>query len=440
VQRITPATALETIRRHVLLDGLEVVVDMPKSRDSYLADARDGRRYLDFFAFYGSLALGYNHPRLAEGSFVAKLGRVAVHKPSNSDLATVELAEFVSTFSRVGMPAELPHLFIVDGGTLAVENALKVAFDWKVRKNVARGLPDTTGQQVLHFRQAFHGRSGYGLSLTNTADPRKTMYFPKFPWPRCSNPAARFPLEGAALRDTEDREIQALAEVRAAFRERPHEIAAVIIEPIQCEGGENHFRGEFLRELRRICDEQEALLVLDEVQTGVAATGRFWCFQHFDVVPDVVAFGKKLQVCGVLAGRRVDEVERNVFVEPSRINSTWGGNLTDIVRATRILEVIEADDLAKAATEMGAHLLGGLEGLGRVDDRFTNVRGRGLLCAFDLPTGELRDRFLSTCREKGLLALKAGHRSVRFRPVLSVRKAEIDHALQILHDSAKAVK
>jgi L-lysine 6-transaminase len=422
------------------VDGLDIVIDLPKSRDSYLADARDGRRYLDFFTFYGSLPLGYNHPRLCETSFVNKIGRVAVYKPSNSDFASVEMAEFVATMSRVAIPPELPHLFIVEGGTLAVENAVKSAFDWKVRKNLARGLPDTTGQQVLHFRQAFHGRSGYALSLTNTADPRKTMYFPKFPWPRISNPAARFPLEGAALRDTEDREIQALAEVRAAFRERPNEIAAIIVEIIQCEGGENHFRPEFLRELRRAADEFEAMLIFDEVQTGVAATGRFWCYQHFDVVPDMLVFGKKMQACGILVGKRIDEIERNVFVESSRINSTWGGNLTDMVRATRILEIIEADGLVAAAATMGDHFLGGLNELAKLDTRVTNVRGRGLLTAFDLPSGEVRDRFLGACREKGLLALKAGMRSIRFRPTLSVRKAELDHGLGILHDVLKAMK
>lgn len=438
--RILPSQVLDTLRRHLLVDGLDLVIDLPKSRDSYLADARDGRRYLDFFTFYASLPLGYNHPRLTEGAFLSKLGRVAVHKPSNADLSTVEMAEFVATLERVGMPAELQHLFLVDGGTLAVENALKAAFDWKVRKNLARGLSDASGQQVLHFRQAFHGRSGYGLSLTNTADPRKTMYFPKFAWPRVSNPAARFPLEGANLRDTEDREIESIAEVRAAFRERPHEIAALIVEPIQCEGGENHFRAEFFRELRKACDEFEALLVFDEVQTGVAATGRFWCYQHFGVAPDILVFGKKLQVCGIMAGPRLDEVERNVFVESSRINSTWGGNLTDMVRSTRVLEIIESENLVDHARSMGAHLFSGLQELSRLDDRVGNVRGRGLLNAFDLPTGELRDRFLAAAREKGLLALKAGARSVRLRPVLNVKKAEIDHGVSLMADALKSLK
>lgn len=437
--RLTPSTVHSTLRRHLLVDGFDLVIDFAKSRDSYLADARDGRRYLDFFGFFGSSPLGFNHPRLTEGAFINRLGRCAIHKPSNSDLYTLELAEFVDTFSRVGIPDELPHLFLIEGGALAVENALKVAFDWKVRKNIARGLPETTGQSILHFRHAFHGRSGYTLSVTDSADPRKTKYYPTFDWPRITSPAARFPLEGANLRDTEDREIQSVAEVRSTFRERPHEIAAVLIEPIQCEGGDHHFRGEFLRELRNACDEFEALLVFDEVQTGVAATGRFWCYEHFDVVPDVVAFGKKLQTCGLLAGRRVDEVEENVFRESSRINSTWGGNLVDMVRATRILEVIESEELAKNAAAMGEHFLSGLSDLAGRDDRLTNVRGRGLLLAVDLPSTAHRDRVLASAREKGLLALPAGMRTLRFRPALSVKKAEVEHGLSLLEDVLKAV-
>jgi L-lysine 6-transaminase len=422
------------------VDGFDIVPDLAKSRDSYLADARDGRRYLDFFSFYASQPLGFNHPRLAESSFVSRLGRAAIHKPSNPDMNTLEMAEFVRTFERVGIPAELPHLFLVDGGSVAVENALKAAFDWKVRRNLERGLPETTGTQVLHFRNAFHGRTGYTLSLTNTFDLRKTAYFPKFAWPRCSSPAARFPLEGSNLTDTEDREIQAVAEVRSAFRERPHEIAAVIVEPIQCEGGENHFRTEFLRELRRACDEFEALLVFDEVQTGVASTGKFWCWQHHGVVPDIMAFGKKMQICGILAGPRLDEVAHNVFAESSRINSTWGGNLVDMVRATRILEIIESDAIVEHCRTTGEQLASGLRELAAADARVTNVRNRGLLAAFDLPTPELRDRFKLGAREKGLLLLGAGQRAVRLRPSLCLKKAELEHGISLLADTLKAVK
>ncbi len=162
-----------------------------------------------------------NHPKMrADPAFLERLMDAALNKVTNSDVYTPHMARLVETFSRVGIPAHLPYLFFVEGGALAVENALKVAFDWKVRKNFGKGYRREVGQQVLHFDQAFHGRSGYTLSLTNTADPRKTMYFPKFDWPRIENPYAEFPLEGDAPRSARAaREQRALAQAKQAFRD-----------------------------------------------------------------------------------------------------------------------------------------------------------------------------------------------------------------------------
>src|SRR4030095_1208850 len=181
-------------------------------------------------------------------------------KPSLSDVYTVEYAWFVDTLQRLAMPAHLKYAFFVEGGALAVENALKVAFDWKVRRNRARGVPGEKGQQIAHSREAFHGRSGYTLSLTNT-DPRKTDLFPKFSWPRIDNPKLRFPVTRDVLHDVEAAEARALAQLAQAFADNADDIAAVIIEPIQAEGGDNHFRPQFLQALQRICHEHECLCV-----------------------------------------------------------------------------------------------------------------------------------------------------------------------------------
>ena len=248
-----------------------------------------------------------------------------MNKPSNSDVYSVPMARFVDTFARVlGDPA-LPHLFFVDGGALAVENALKVAFDWKSRLNEARGIDPELGTKVLHLRGAFHGRSGYTLSLTNT-DPNKVARFPKFDWPRIDAPYIRPDADMDAV------EAESLRQARAAFEANPHDIACFIAEPIQGEGGDRHFRPQFFAAMRELCDEFDALLIFDEVQTGCGMTGTAWAYQQLGVAPDVVAFGKKTQVCGVMAGGRVDEVADNVFAVSSRINSTWGGNLVDMVR------------------------------------------------------------------------------------------------------------
>jgi len=419
------------VSRHLLADGFELVLDLCKSQGSTLVDARDGAEYLDLFTFFASSALGMNHPALTEDpEFTSEIAAVAVNKPSNSDVYTVPLARFVQTFTRVlGDPA-LPHLFFIDGGALAVENALKVAFDWKSRRNEARGVDPALGGKVLHLERAFHGRSGYTMSLTNT-DPVKVDRFPKFNWPRISVPAdnlyATEAEAGAAER-------HALRQARRAFEASPHDIACFIAEPIQGEGGDNHLRPSFLRAMHALCCEFDALFVLDEVQTGVGLTGTAWAYQQFGLTPDVVAFGKKTQVCGVMAGRRVDEVPDNVFAVSSRINSTWGGNLTDMVRARRILEVIERDRLIERAAAMGEHLLAELRDIAaRYPALVAHPRGRGLMCAVTLPSAALRDQVVGLLREREhVLMLGCGASSLRFRPALTVQDAELDHGLAAL--------
>jgi L-lysine 6-transaminase len=421
---IAPDDVHEVLRRSILADGLDFVLDVERSSGSHLVDARTGARYLDMFTFFASSALGMNHPALAEDpEFRAELAAAAVNKPSNSDVYSVPMARFVGTFKRVlGDPA-LPHLFFVDGGALAVENALKVAFDWKSRLNESRGLDPALGTKVLHLRGAFHGRSGYTLSLTNT-DPNKVARFPKFDWPRIDAPYLRAGADMDAL------EAQSLRQARAAFEASPHDIACFIAEPIQGEGGDRHFRGEFFAAMRELCDEFDALLIFDEVQTGCGMTGTPWAYQQLGVLPDVVAFGKKTQVCGVMAGGRVDEVADNVFAVSSRINSTWGGNLTDMVRSRRILEVIELDGLLEHAAQAGRYLLGRLEELAAEFPALVlDPRGRGLMCAFSMPTAEQRDRLVGKLWDRRVIMLASGEDSVRFRPALTVTRADLDAAV-----------
>jgi L-lysine 6-transaminase len=396
-------------------------------------DAAAGVDYLDFYAYFASQPIGYNHPRMREAAFQARLLVAATTKVANSDVYTKYYAQFVKTLEQVaGLPG-LDHYFLIDGGALAIENALKVAFDWKVRKNLAAGRGEI-GTKVIHFRQAFHGRSGYTMSLTNT-DPAKILYFPKFDWPRIDNPRIDFTLpEPRRTQDVIAREHAAVKQIESACAQHGHDIACLIIEPIQAEGGDNHFRPEFLRRLRELADQHDFLLVFDEIQTGVGITGRMWCCEHFDVLPDVLAFGKKMQVCGIMAGPRIDEVD-NVFKVPSRINSTWGGNLADMVRATQYLRIIQDENLVDHAAEAGEHLLEGLRELQRRNSSVTAVRGRGLMCAFDLPNKQLRDLLRQACWDRHMLTLACGERSVRFRPVLDIDSSEIDRGIEILEEA-----
>lgn len=428
---LKPTDVHTALRKHMLADGLDLVFDLKRSQGAYLYDSRNGRRFLDFFSFFATYPVGINHPRMHEAEFKEKLAEVAVQKPSNSDIYTVEMAEFVATFSRVAIPKTMPHLFMVAGGSVAVENALKASFDWKVRKNLAAGKGEI-GTEVLHFREAFHGRTGYSLSITNTADSRKIAYFPKFDWPRIVNPKIRFPLE-KHLEEVVKLEEQAVSEIKKALADRPDRIAALIIEPIQGEGGDNHFRPEFFKTLRELADENDFMFIVDEVQTGVGLTGRMWAYQHFGVQPDMLCFGKKTQVCGFLSGKRIEEVDQNVFAESARINSTWGGNLVDMVRFQRYLEIIEEEKLVEQAATVGAYLGSQLEVLqDEHPDRISNARGRGLMCAFDLPDTEARNAFRAKAYEHGMLILGCGLRSIRFRPSLTVTREEIDQGMSII--------
>jgi len=429
---VSPAEVHERLAEHLLVAGYRLVLDAERSHGSWLVDARDGREYLDLYSQFASAPLGANPPGIVEDpAFMAVLAGVAVSKPANPDMYTTHLAEFVETFARVlGDPA-LPHLFFVECGALAVENALKTAFDWKSRRNEAAGRSRDLGTKVMHLTRAFHGRSGYTMSLTNT-DPTKTDRFPAFDWPRIEVPAVTFPLEKhrAAVEAAEE---HALAQARAAFDRHPHDIACFIAEPIQAEGGDNHMRPEFLQAMQALCHANDALFVLDEVQTGVGTTGTAWAYQQLGLEPDVVAFGKKVQLGGIMAGRRVDEVADNVFHVSSRINSTWGGGLTDMVRSRRILEIIEADGLFDRAAKTGSYLLNELHGLAdRHAGLVSNARGRGLMCAIDLPDGAQRDDVIIRLREMQVLVLPCGERTVRFRPALNITTDELKVGVQAL--------
>jgi len=418
----------KTIAESILADGMSPIIDLEKSHGSWLVDKVSGKEYLDLFSMFASLSVGYNHPYVLEQS--ERLRIAAINKPTNSDVYSQEMAEFMHTFKRVAQPDYLPHTFFIEGGGLAVENALKVAFDWKRRKNLAKGI-SAKGEKVIHFKQCFHGRTGYTMSLTDSPDKRKTMYFPKFDWPRVTNPKIIFPLEDN-LDQVVAAEKQSLQEIKDAIAANPDNIASIILEPIQGEGGDNHFRLEFMSALREIADENEIMLIHDEVQTGIGVTGKMWAHQHFgsSARPDIIAFGKKTQVCGIAVSNRVDEVEGNVFQESSRINSTWGGSLVDMVRLTIYLELIEKENLVEKAAETGTYLLENINSLqSEFPSLVSNARGQGLYCAFDLPSSEQRDKLAGLLMEEGSILLGSGNYSIRFRPHLNVTRSDIDFGM-----------
>ena len=423
------STVHERLAKHILADGYPIVMDMDKSHGSYVVD-ENGIEYLDLFSMFASTAIGYNHPHLM--SKIDFLGRNAVNKPAMSDIYTKDYADLIDTFERVAMPKELQYLFFISGGTLAVENALKTAFDWKTRLNFLKGI-EKEASDVIHFKQAFHGRSGYTLSLTNTKDPRKYEYFPKFDWPRIENPKRIYPVTEDNLCKVVEAEKRAIEQIENALETCKNKVACIIIEPIQGEGGDNYFRKEFFHKLREICDREEILLIFDEVQTGMGMTGKMWAFQHYDVIPDVISFGKKTQVCGILANKeKLDQIPNNVFKESSRINSTFGGNYIDMLRFKLILEVIEQEKLVENAAEKGKYILSKLNEIAKETKKIHSVRGLGLFIAFDFLSDLDRSEFIKTCFENHMIILPCGENSVRMRPHLNISEEDTNKAIEII--------
>jgi L-lysine 6-transaminase len=385
---------IETLRENILVDGFHIVVDQTRSLGSYVVDLNTGKKYLDCYSQFASQPLGWKHSAMIKAQ--AEMGYAGRVKLANSDMYSEGYADFVEKFSEI--TPDFKHYFFIEGGALGVENALKAAFDWKAKKLKYTHTVDINNLDIFHLKNAFHGRTGYTLSLTNTT-PEKTALFPRFKWTTVEP-------------DWED------------IERRIHgEVAAIIVEPIQGEGGDNHFPPVFFKNLRRIADERECLLIFDEVQTGMGLTGKMWAYEHFDIVPDMMCFGKKTQVCGFCSTERIDEIEDNVFNTSGRINSTWGGNIVDMVRFRYIADAIQKGKLVDNAHHIGAHLLWCLRTIRELD----NVRGRGLMIAFDLPTPELRDRMTELLQEN-MIVLKCGSRSIRLRPPLTFSEEDADVA------------
>ena len=419
-------TPHEIICKYTIGDGDKILIDTKLSKGVYLVDKVSGKRYLDCASQYASMPLGWNNPHLKEmlnsDSQIDELDFCCLQKTANCDFYTEIYANFIEEFSTIS--EDFKHLFFIEGGTLGVENAIKSAFDWKAKR---LGLTNIVSNQIvnqmdiIHLKEAFHGRSGYCLSLTNTV-LNKTSLFPKFNWTRIENPKIKFPMveSEVALRE----EISLLQAEKAL---KSNLVAAIVLETIQGEGGDNHFRTEYFRALRKLADQNECLLILDEVQTGVCLTGKTWAYEHYGIVPDMISFGKKTQVCGFASTDRIDCVDNNVFKESSRISSTWGGNIIDMLRFTSISKIIKKLDLLKNSKIVGEYFLDKLHEISGIQ----NVRGKGLMLAFDLENTERRDEAVRRMKDR-MVILPCGKKSIRLRPHLIFSKENVDEAIEYI--------
>lgn len=421
---------IDRLKKYILVDGFHVVVDLKKSKGSWIVDAETGKRYLDCYSQFASQALGWNYKPFKDAD-KTRLKRIVDFKLANSDMYSEVYADFVETFANIC--PDFYHFFFIEGGSCGVENALKAAFDWKCQVSPEWQIDDGNRLDVIHLKEAFHGRTGYALSLTNTGSEGradrpsiKTKWYPKFPWTRVTNPKMSWnhnPVDNIDVLEN-----QALAEMEIALRRG--NVAAIIFETIQGEGGDNHFRNRFFKAVRHLADRYQAMLILDEIQCGMGLTGQWWAYQHTDVKPDMICFGKKAQVCGFACNTRIDHATDHVFKQSGRINSTWGGNFVDMERSRLIIEIIKEQKLIENAADVGDYFFELLSCLpaGRV----SRVRGSGLMLAFDLAFESERNLVVSKLHDQGLLALKSGSTSIRFRPALTFSKDDVDEAMNII--------
>lgn len=463
LRRPGPRSRLRSLRRHVKttipgpltqqlaargsfdMQGIyrALVFDDERSAGAYLVDV-DGNAYLDLFANFALGALGYNHPALLAVTRSDAFARAAANPTSTPFVTTTAWFDFLEALAARYAPAGTSKVYCVDGGGEGVEAALKAAFIVHAeRGRAARGeprnplaLPENTQRQILEnggsdavvlsFSGAFHGRGLGPLSATHSKVIHKAD-LPAFPWPAAPFPANRFPLARHA-EENALRESAALAEVERILDAHAGRVAAVLIEPIQCEGGDRHASAGFFQRLQALAQRAGAAFVLDEVQTGVAVTGTLWAHEQLALQhpPDLVCFGKKMQMGGFFS------TEEFAISQFGRMYQTRNGDRARAMIARSILDTITQEDLLSRARTVGAHFLSGLELLAERFPRLVSEpRGRGLLLAFDLPTPAVRDDFLARALRRGVFASYTGTQSVRLRPHLITTMDQVDDALSV---------
>ncbi len=421
-----------------------LVIDDVASLGPYAVDV-DGNVLLDLFANFALGALGYNHPAVLAVTRSAAFAHAAANPTSTPFVTTPAWFDFLEALEGRYAPRGTTKVFCVDGGGEGVEAALKAAFIVHAeRERQKKGLPRNplelpeaeqqaillanrgTDAVVVAFSGAFHGRGLGPLSATHSKTIHKAD-LPAFAWPTATFPASRFPLAEHAEENAEA-EALALEELAGILCRHPGKVAAILVEPVQSEGGDRHASPDFFRKVQELAHAAGAAFILDEVQTGVGMSGTLWAHEQLDLPrpPDMVCFGKKMQMGGFFA------TPAFAITQFGRMYQTKNGDRARAMIAEAILRTVVDDGLLERVRSVGAHFLGGLEDLAaRFPALVTEPRGRGLLLAFDLPTAALRDEFLKRSLGRGVFASYTGSRSVRLRPHLITENAHVDDALGV---------
>lgn len=423
------------------------LADYEKSLGNYITDV-DGNTYLDLYAQISSIALGYNNPALIKAAQSPEMIRALVDRPALGNFPSKDLDKILKQILK-SAPKGQDHVWSGLSGADANELAFKAAFiyyrakqrgydtDFSEKENISVMDNDSPGAPhlaVLSFKRAFHGRL-FASGSTTCSKPIHKLDFPAFHWPHAEYPSYKYPLDENSDENRKEDD-RCLAIVEELIKTWSIPVAALIIEPIQSEGGDNHASKYFLQKLRDITLKHNVVYIIDEVQTGVGATGKLWCHEYADIQPpvDLVTFSKKFQSAGYFF-----HDPKFIPNKPYRQFNTWCGEPARMIIAGAIGQEISDKKLTEQCSRVGDYLYKKLEDLQKkYPENFQNLRGkgRGTFIAWDLPTGEKRDLLLKKLKLNGCNVGGCAVHAVRLRPSLTFEEKHADIFIEAL---AKAV-
>ena len=393
--------------------------------------------------------MGYSSPALREAATSEQMISALINRPALGNFPQHDWADILKTGILTVAPKGLDQVFTAMAGSDANETAYKAAFMWRrqherggahvefseedIASSMLNQAPGAPQLSILSFKTAFHGRL-FGSLSTTRSKPIHKLDIPAFDWPQATFPLLKYPLEDH-IQENAKAEAEALADVERLITTHPLPPCAVVVEPIQSEGGDNHASPAFFRGLRALTKKHNVLMIVDEVQTGVGATGKFWAHDHWnlDTPPDMVTFSKKAQTAGYYFGN--PELRPN---KPYRQFNTWMGDPARALLFRAIIKEIERLDLVNHTAKVGDYLYAGIEGLAKqYPGEFQNLRGKGqgTFIAFDSPR---RDEFLKKAKSVGINIGGSGERAVRLRPMLVFQQHHADILLDAMEKIVKS--
>lgn len=424
------------------------MTDYFNSVGNYISDA-DGNQMLDVFAQISSIAIGYNNPKLLEAAKSDEMANALANRPALACFPSTNYLQILKLGLMAAAPPGMDRIWTATTGSDANETAYKAAFMYhhgKKRGNadftqeeltsvMDNKLPGASDMVILSFDKGFHGRT-FGSLATTRSKPIHKMDIPTFNWPKAPFPKLKYPLQEFE-QENHQQELDCLAEFELIIEQYKGKVAAIIIEPVQAEGGDNHATPFFFQKLRDITKQNDILMIVDEVQTGVGATGKLWAHEHWNLTspPDMVSFSKKFQAAGFYFSNPDLQPK-----QPYRQFNTWCGDPSKAIIARTIYQEIVANDLITNTANVGNYIYNHLKELSnKYPSILLNLRGEnfGTFIAFDCPNPTIRNNLLVKMRNKGVNAGGSGDQSVRLRPTLVFENKHADIFLQVLEDSLK---